>query len=94
VTKQLDAIDLKILHELQEDGRITNVELAKRVGISPPPCLRRVRALEDQGYIHGYRGLLDPKALGFDVTVFAAVHLSSQADADLLRARGLSVWRL
>ena len=83
MTKQLDAIDLKILHELQEDGRITNVELAKRVGISPPPCLRRVRALEDEGYIHGYRGLLDPKALGFDVTVFASVHLSSQADADL-----------
>ena len=83
MTKQLDAIDLKILHELQEDGRITNVELAKRVGISPPPCLRRVRALEEEGYIHGYRGLLDARKLGFDVTVFAAVHLSSQAEADL-----------
>jgi len=83
VAKHLDDIDLKILHEIQEDGRITNVELAKRVGISPPPCLRRVRALEEEGYITGYRGLLDPKALGFDVTVFAAVHLSSQSDADL-----------
>src|SRR6266567_7442662 len=83
VSKSLDEIDLKILSEIQADGRITNVELAKRVGISPPPCLRRVRALEEAGYIQGYRGLLDPHRLGFDVTVFASVHLSSQADADL-----------
>jgi DNA-binding Lrp family transcriptional regulator len=83
VSKNLDEIDLKILNEIQADGRITNVELAKRVGISPPPCLRRVRALEEAGYILGYRGLLDPRKLGFDVTVFASVHLSSQADADL-----------
>src|SRR5713101_9854307 len=83
VSKNLDEIDLKILSEIQADGRITNVELAKRVGISPPPCLRRVRALEEEGYILGYRGLLDPRRLGFDVTVFASVHLSSQADADL-----------
>ena len=83
VSKNLDEIDLKILSEIQADGRITNVELAKRVGISPPPCLRRVRTLEEAGYIQGYRGLLDPRKLGFDVTVFASVHLSSQADADL-----------
>src|SRR6195256_6919167 len=83
VSKNLDEIDLKILSEIQADGRITNVELAKRVGISPPPCLRRVRTLEEEGYILGYRGLLDPRRLGFDVTVFASVHLSSQADADL-----------
>jgi DNA-binding Lrp family transcriptional regulator len=83
VSKNLDQIDLKILSEIQADGRITNVELAKRVGISPPPCLRRVRSLEQDGYIQGYRGLLDPRRLGFDVTVFASVHLSSQADADL-----------
>jgi DNA-binding Lrp family transcriptional regulator len=83
VSKNLDEIDLKILSEIQADGRITNVELAKRVGISPPPCLRRVRTLEEDGYIQGYRGLLDPQKLGFDVTVFASVHLSSQADADL-----------
>lgn len=83
MAKHLDEIDLKILYEIQEDGRITNVELAKRVGISPPPCLRRVRALEEEGYIQGYRGLLNPALLGFDVTVFASVHLSSQADADL-----------
>ena len=83
MSKNLDEIDLKILSEIQADGRITNVELAKRVGISPPPCLRRVRTLEEDGYIHGYRGLLDPQKLGFDVTVFASVHLSSQADSDL-----------
>src|SRR5260370_3809612 len=83
VPKNLDEIDLKILSEIQADGRITNVELAKRVGISPPPCLRRVRTLEEAGYIQGYRGLLDPRLLGFDVTVFASVHLSSQADSDL-----------
>ena len=68
---RLDAIDRKILKELQEDGRLTNVELANRVGISPPPCLRRVRALEQAGYIKGYRALLDEKRLGYEVTVFA-----------------------
>ena len=83
MSKDLDDIDRKILAEIQSDGRITNVELARRVGISPPPCLRRVRSLEEAGYISGYRGLLDPRKLGFDVTVFAMVHLSSQADADL-----------
>ena len=80
---RLDAIDWKILKELQDDGRITNVELASRVGISAPPCLRRVRALEEAGYIKGYRALLDEKLLGYEVTVFAMVHLSSQAEADL-----------
>ena len=66
---QLDSIDWKILKELQRDGRITNVELARRVGISAPPCLRRVRALEEGGIITGYRALVDEKALGFDVIV-------------------------
>src|ERR1044072_7413126 len=80
---RLDAIDWKILKELQGDGRMTNVELARRVGISAPPCLRRVRALEEAGFIKGYRGLLDEKLLGFEVTMFAMVHLSSQAEADL-----------
>jgi DNA-binding Lrp family transcriptional regulator len=83
VSPRLDAIDWKILKELQEDGRITNVELAHRVGISAPPCLRRVRALEQAGFIRGYRALLDEKLLGYEVTVFAMVHLSSQAEADL-----------
>ena len=82
-TSRLDAIDWKILKELQDDGRMTNVELARRVGISAPPCLRRVRALEHAGFIKGYRGLLDEKLLGFDVTMFAMVHLASQAEADL-----------
>ena len=81
---RLDSIDWHILKELQENGRITNVELARRVGISPPPCLRRVRALEGEGYIKGYRALLDEKALGCEVTAFAMVHLVSQADADLV----------
>jgi DNA-binding Lrp family transcriptional regulator len=83
VHAHLDATDRKILKILQDDGRITNVELARRVGISAPPCLRRVRALEEAGYIRGYRALLDEKRLGYEVTVFALVHLSSQAEADL-----------
>src|SRR5450631_1530852 len=81
--RRLDAIDRNILRELQDEGRITNVELARRVGISAPPCLRRVRSLEEAGYIKGYRALLDEKALGCEVTAFAMVHLSSQAEADL-----------
>ena len=80
---KLDAIDLQILNELQNDGRITNVELSERVGISAPPCLRRVRALEKSGLIRGYHADLNGKALGFEVTVFAMVGLHSQAEADL-----------
>src|SRR5512147_1355275 len=80
---RLDVTDWRILRELQDDGRITNVELARRVGISAPPCLRRVRTLEEKGYIKGYRALLDEKKLGFELTAFAMVHLSSQAEADL-----------
>jgi DNA-binding Lrp family transcriptional regulator len=83
MSARLDSIDRHILRELQEDGRMTNVELARRVGISAPPCLRRVRALEEAGYIRGYRALLDPRMLGFEVAAFAMVHLSSQAEADL-----------
>jgi DNA-binding Lrp family transcriptional regulator len=83
VPARLDAIDWKILDELQRNGRITNVELARRVGISAPPCLRRMRALEQAGFIKGYRALLDEKLLGYEITVFAMVHLSSQAEADL-----------
>jgi len=83
VPARLDAIDRKILKELQADGRMTNVDLAQRVGISAPPCLRRVRALEEAGYIKGYRALLDEKMLGYKVAIFAMVHLISQAEADL-----------
>ena len=80
---KLDRIDLRILRDLQDRGRMTNVELARRAGISPPPCLRRVRALEETGCILGYHAEIDPEALGFGVTVFANVGLHSQAEADL-----------
>ncbi len=80
---KLDPIDRRILAELQADGRMTNVELARRVGISAPPCLRRVRTLEEAGFIRGYHADIDPRALGFEVQVFVMVGLSSQAEADL-----------
>jgi DNA-binding Lrp family transcriptional regulator len=70
---KLDAIDRRILHELQAEGRITNVELSQRAKISAPPCLRRVRALEQDGYIRGYHADLDPKALGYEVTKWPIV---------------------
>lgn len=80
---RLDDIDLRIIDELQRNGRMTNVNLARRVGISAPPCLRRVRALEQAGFIAGYHANVDPALLGFGVTVFAMVGLHSQAEADL-----------
>ena len=80
---KLDPIDRRILQSLQAEGRITNVELARRAGISAPPCLRRVRALEEAGIIRGYHADLAPEALGYGVTVFAQVGLASQAEADL-----------
>ncbi len=80
---KLDAIDRHILEQLRDDGRITNVELAKRVGISAPPCLRRVRALEEMGYIEGYHAQLNGDMLGYGMTVFAWVGLHSQAESDL-----------
>ncbi|PIE16612.1 MAG: AsnC family transcriptional regulator [Rhodobacterales bacterium] len=80
---KLDSIDRMILAELQGDGRMTNVELAKKVGISAPPCLRRVRTLEENGYIRGYYADVDARELGFEVQVFAMVGLVSQAEADL-----------
>ncbi|WP_296420784.1 Lrp/AsnC family transcriptional regulator [Pseudooctadecabacter sp.] len=81
--QKLDEIDRMILAELQADGRMTNVELAKRVGISAPPCLRRVRTLEEQGFIRGYHADVNARELGFEVQVFAMVGLVSQAEADL-----------
>ena len=72
---------------------MTNVELARRAGISPPPCLRRVRALEEAGVIRGYHADLAPEPLGWGVTVFALVGLSSQAEADLKAFEALvSTW--
>ncbi|MDE2303561.1 MAG: Lrp/AsnC family transcriptional regulator [Sphingomonadales bacterium] len=80
----LDQVDRHLLVELQAQGRITNVELAQRVGLTAPPCLRRVRALEAAGLIRGYHADLDPVRLGFAITVFALVSLKSQAE-DALR---------
>lgn len=80
---RLDATDWRILKELQADGRMTNVALAARVGLSAPPCLRRVRALEEAGLINGYTVLLDEAALGFSLTAFALVGLHNQSEAQL-----------
>jgi DNA-binding Lrp family transcriptional regulator len=74
----LDATDLRILAELQDDGRMTNVELARRVGLSAPPCLRRVRRLEEAGVIRGYHAALEPAALDWEITFFALVGLETQ----------------
>ncbi len=79
----VDAIDRVILRNLQDEGRITNVELAERAGLTAPPCLRRVRALEEAGAIRGYHANLDAETLGYAITVFAMVSLKSQAEADL-----------
>lgn len=81
---KLDPIDKKILAELQNEGRMTNVELSQKVGISAPPCLRRVRALEHEGYIRGYHADIDARSMGFEVQVFALVGLHSQAENDLV----------
>jgi DNA-binding Lrp family transcriptional regulator len=79
----IDELDRSILAILQEEGRITNVELASRVGLTAPPCLRRMRALEESGVIKGYHAELDPGALGYGIMVFALVSLRSQAEDDL-----------
>jgi len=79
----LDVVDRQILAELQADGRMTNVELARRVGLSAPPCLRRVRRLEEQGVIRGYHADLDPQVLGWQITFFALVGLETQKEAVL-----------
>lgn len=79
----LDEIDRHILHILQEDGRISNHDLAERVGLSPSPCLRRVRQLEERGLLSGYVALLNPAALGLNVTAFVRVRLDEQGDRRL-----------
>lgn len=80
---ELDHIDLKILRELQNDGRITNVELAERVGISAPPCLRRVRKLEETGVIEGYQAMLNSSKLGYGLVAFCMVGLKHQSEVNL-----------
>lgn len=86
---KLDRIDRKILSDLQESGRMTNVQLAERAGISAPPCLRRVRALEEAGVIKGYHAEVDANTLGYAVTVFAQVGLSTQSEVDLKKFEDL-----
>ena len=82
---KLDAIDLRILSELQANGRITNVELSRRAKITAPPCLRRMRGLEKAGYIRGYHADIEPRLLGYEVSAYVFVGLSSQAEGDLKR---------
>ena len=89
-SEKLDAIDRKILTELQADGRMTNVELSRRVGISAPPCLRRVRSLEEAGLIEGYNARVNARELGYEVMVFAMVSLKSQAERDLVAFEALA----
>jgi len=92
---ELDAIDLKILRELQADGRMTNVELAERVGISPPPCLRRVRKLEEAGVIEGYHAMLNAPRLGYDLVAFCMVGLKHQSEANLKAFAAVTAqWRI
>lgn len=97
IKAELDAIDWKILRELQDEGRITNVELSRRIGISAPPCLRRVKRLEDAGIIRGYRALLNAPSLGMDVVAFCLVGLHHQAEGELKafaeRTRGWPIVR-
>ena len=83
VKADLDAIDWTILREVQDDGRITNVELSSRVGISAPPCLRRVKRLEESGIIRGYRAMLNSPALGLEVVAFCMIGLNHQSEAEL-----------
>lgn len=80
---RLDDIDYQIMNELQKDGRMTNIELSRRIKISAPPCLRRVKTLEDMGYIQDYHAVVNMKSLGFDVQVFVMVGLNTQAESDL-----------
>jgi len=86
---KLDRIDRQIISDLQSNGRMTNVELARRADISAPPCLRRVRALEKAGYIKGYHADTDPSALGYNVSVFTNIGLTSQAEVDLVAFENL-----
>jgi Lrp/AsnC family transcriptional regulator, leucine-responsive regulatory protein len=80
---KLDSIDSKILAALQENARISNVELAEKVNLSPSPCLARVRRLEREGFIRRYVALLDPESLGLGVNVFVQVRLEKQVEASL-----------
>lgn len=75
---RLDAVDREILFHLSRDGRLSNVELARRVGLTPPPCLRRVKRLEDAGVIAGYRAVIDPAATGRGLEVLLDIEIQAQ----------------
>lgn len=83
IRAELDEIDLKILRELQDEGRITNVDLSERVGISAPPCLRRMRKLEEAGVIEGYRAMINAPSLGYDLVAFCMIGLAQQSEIHL-----------
>ena len=83
VKKTLDSVDLKILRILQDEGRISNLDLSKKISMSPPPTLRRVRDLEDNGYIDGFRANLDPTKLGYDLTAWIFISLKNQNEESL-----------
>jgi DNA-binding Lrp family transcriptional regulator len=91
VKKQLDNTDLKILRILQDEGRISNLDLAKKISMSPPPTLRRVRDLEEEGYIDGYRANINTAKLGYDLTVWIFVSLKNQNEESLRHFEKL-VW--
>jgi len=91
--RQLDSIDRKIIAAVQNDGRITTNEIAARVGLSPSPCARRVRMLEDAGIIKGYTAVIDQKKVGLPISAFASVKLERQREEDLDRfAQAVSRW--
>ena len=83
VKKEIDSVDLKILRILQDEGRISNLDLSKKIEMSPPPTLRRVRDLEDNGYIDGFRANLDPSKLGYDLVAWIFVSFKNQIEESL-----------
>ena len=83
IKKELDGIDLKILRILQDEGRVSNLDLSKKIGMSPPPTLRRVRDLEKNGFIDGFRANIDPSKLGYDLTAWIFISLKNQNEENL-----------
>ncbi|VFU16479.1 Bkd operon transcriptional regulator [Methylocella tundrae] len=91
--RDIDEIDRKIIAAVQNDGRITTHELAARVGLSPSPCARRVRTLEDSGIIKGYTAIIDQSKVGLPISAFASIKLERQREADLDRfAHAVARW--
>lgn len=91
--KVTNDLDRRILRELQADGRISNHDLAQRVGLSPSPCLRRLRRLEESGAIRGYTALVDPKAFGWSMTAIATIRLGRQNEDEIVMfEQAVSEW--